>query len=92
MTNWDKLILDVKTDGTISCREAFTEAVKIVVEQYASFLPIMEGRNEEISEEAELAEDNEEAIEVAEEIEETVDSEEDAADEEAPKKSKKSKK
>ncbi len=92
MTNWDKLILDVKTDGTISCREAFTEAVKIVVEQYASFLPIMEGRNEEISEEAELAEGNEEVIEVAEEIEETVDSEEDAADEETPKKSKKSKK
>ena len=92
MTNWDKLILDVKTDGTISCREAFTEAVKIVVEQYASFLPIMEGRNEEISEEAELAEGNEEVIEVAEEIEETVDSEEDAADEETTKKSKKSKK
>lgn len=39
MTNWDKLILNVKTDGTISPEEAFNEAVKILVDQYVSFLP-----------------------------------------------------
>ena len=39
MTNWDKLIWNVKTDGTITPEEAFNEAVKILVDQYASFLP-----------------------------------------------------
>ncbi|MFA5184340.1 MAG: DNA-directed RNA polymerase subunit alpha [Patescibacteria group bacterium] len=39
MTNWDKLILRVKTDGTITPEEAFNEAVKILVAQYTSFLP-----------------------------------------------------
>jgi DNA-directed RNA polymerase subunit alpha len=39
MTNWDKLILNVKTDGTISPENAFNEAVKILVDQYTSFLP-----------------------------------------------------
>jgi len=39
MTNWDKLILDVKTDGTIDAENAFNEAVKVLVDQYTSFLP-----------------------------------------------------
>jgi DNA-directed RNA polymerase subunit alpha len=39
MTNWDKLILNIKTDGTISPEEAFNEAVKILVNQYSSLLP-----------------------------------------------------
>jgi len=38
MTNWDKLILDVKTDGTINSEQAFNEAVKILVDQYSSLL------------------------------------------------------
>ncbi len=38
MTNWDKLSLTVKTDGTITAEEAFKEAVKILVDQYSSFL------------------------------------------------------
>ena len=38
MTNWDKLVLDVKTDGTISAEDAFTEAVKILVAQFSSLL------------------------------------------------------
>lgn len=40
MTNWDKLILKVKTDGTISAADAFNEAVKILVDQYTSFLSL----------------------------------------------------
>jgi len=46
MTNWDKLVLNVKTDGTISAEEAFKEAVKILVDQYSSFLTIA-GQKEE---------------------------------------------
>jgi len=38
MTNWDKLVLNIKTDGTISPEESFREAVKILVDQYSSFL------------------------------------------------------
>jgi len=39
MTNWDKLILNIKTDGTITPAEAFNESVKVLVEQYSSLLP-----------------------------------------------------
>lgn len=39
MTNWDKLILNIKTDGTISFEEAFNESVSILVNQYSSLLP-----------------------------------------------------
>ena len=48
MTNWDKLVLDVKTDGTISAEEAFKEAVKILVAQYSSFLDIADHKEEAI--------------------------------------------
>jgi len=39
MTNWDKLILNVKTDGTISSETAFNEAVKILVDQFSALIP-----------------------------------------------------
>lgn len=39
MTNWDKLILNIKTDGTITPEEAFDEAVKILVNQFNALLP-----------------------------------------------------
>jgi len=47
MTNWDKLVLDVKTDGTIGAEDAFNEAVKILVDQYSSFLALS-GQKEEV--------------------------------------------
>lgn len=34
MTNWDKLILDITTDGIISPEEAFNQAVVILIEQF----------------------------------------------------------
>ncbi len=46
MTNWDKLLIDIKTDGTTSPQEAFTEAVKIIVDQYSSFLEKISDDNE----------------------------------------------
>ena len=36
LTNFDKLILDIKTDGTISPEEAFNESAKILIEQFGS--------------------------------------------------------
>jgi DNA-directed RNA polymerase alpha subunit len=71
MTNWDKLVLDVKTDGTISPEEAFNEAVKILVEQYKALLP--ENIGKEMAAEAEVA--AAETEEIAE-VEETVEEEE----------------
>lgn len=56
MTNWDKLILNVKTDGTITPESAFDEAVKILVAQYSSFLTRGEVVAEESAEEATTAE------------------------------------
>ncbi len=40
MTNWDKLVLEVKTDGTISIEEAFNKSVKILVDQFNALLGI----------------------------------------------------
>jgi len=66
MTNWDKLILNVKTDGTITPEGAFNEAVKILVDQYSALLPGAMAKKEEIEEKVE-----EEEIKKFEEEEET---------------------
>ncbi len=67
MTNWDKLILNVKTDGTITPELAFNEAVKVLVDQYSALLPgaiTTSGETEEAESEeaAEALEEN--ALEV----------------------------
>jgi len=66
MTNWDKLILDVKTDGTITPEIAFNEAVKILVEQFSALLPgalTKQADEDKKEEESELiAEENEEQV------------------------------
>ena len=36
MTNWDRLILDIVTDGTISPKEAFVIANNILIEQFSA--------------------------------------------------------
>lgn len=38
MINWDKLILNITTDGTISPKEAFEQAVKILIDQFSSLI------------------------------------------------------
>ncbi len=68
MTNWDKLVLDVKTDGTITPEEAFNKAVKILVDQFSTLLPgamVEEKEEEEVKEEAgveEIKEEDEEEV------------------------------
>lgn len=39
MTNWDKLILDIATDGIITPKEAFEQATQILIEQFKSLIP-----------------------------------------------------
>lgn len=84
MTNWDKLILDVKTDGTITPEEAFNEATKILVEQFNALLPENIGKEimgAEVKVESEELVSPEELEVVEAEVEEV----------EAPKKEKKEK-
>ena len=38
VTNWDKLILDIKTDGTISPEEAFKSSVAVLIKQFNALL------------------------------------------------------
>ncbi len=83
MTNWDKLNLRVKTDGTISAKEAFEASVKILVEQFSAFLTLSSGGE---LEEASSKED------VKEGVIEDIDSEEIEEEEVEEKKEKKVKK
>lgn len=46
-TNYDKLILNIKTDGTISPEEAFDRSVRILMDQFSSLLPLFEKRYDE---------------------------------------------
>ncbi len=38
MTNWDRIILSIKTDGTITFKQAFKQAVKILIKQFNCLL------------------------------------------------------
>lgn len=61
MTNWEKLVIDIETDGTISAKEAFESSVKLLMDQ---FEVLLEGG------EKEKATDKEEGIEKKAEKEE----------------------
>jgi DNA-directed RNA polymerase subunit alpha len=84
MTNWDKLILDIKTDGTITAEEAFKGAVKILVDQFSSLLTLESGE-EEVTGAEEARDEN------MEEIEEAKEDKEEKKDEKKEKKAKKEK-
>ncbi|MGI6374057.1 MAG: DNA-directed RNA polymerase subunit alpha [Patescibacteria group bacterium] len=68
MTNWDKLILQIKTDGTISPEEAFKNSVQILVEQYQAFLAEPVEEEEEPKETGEVEAVEEKEVEVVEEL------------------------
>ena len=88
MTNWDKLVLNVKTDGTITPENAFNETVKILVDQYSALLPGAMAKKEEAMPEV-LAEESEVIEEAAEEEEEVEDKKEKKEKKEKTKKTKK---
>lgn len=56
MTNWDKLVVDIKTDGTVSPENAFKQSVKILIEQFKS-LTAKKAVKEEIKADKEDEED-----------------------------------
>ncbi len=45
-TDYDRIILEVKTDGTITPEEAFTEAVKVLLEQFKAISSVEEYQEE----------------------------------------------
>jgi len=60
MTNWDKLILDIKTDGTITIKDAFEQSVKILIDQFNSLTNLDSKKEEgEKKEEIELVAEEE---------------------------------
>ncbi len=56
MTNWDKLILEIKTDGTISLEDSFNQSVEIMINQFNALLDINKGIN---TEDVEIKKDDE---------------------------------
>jgi len=63
MTNWDKLNLYIKTDGTVNPDDAFYKAVDILVEQFKALNgteEIVEEEKEEIVDEVDQKEEKEE--------------------------------
>ncbi len=79
MTNWDKLVLKIKTDATITPEEAFKESVNILVDQFSALIN-MEG------------EEKKEEMLVAEEVSADIALEESEEPEKKEKKTKKTKK
>ncbi|HPT08089.1 MAG TPA: DNA-directed RNA polymerase subunit alpha [bacterium] len=65
MTNWDKLVLDIKTDGTISVEDAFNQSVQILIDQFNSLLTLKNEKNKVDTEEVT-------PVEVEAEVEEEV--------------------
>ncbi|MFH1822651.1 MAG: DNA-directed RNA polymerase subunit alpha [Patescibacteria group bacterium] len=74
MTNWDKLILNIMTDGTITPEEAFNQAVNILIDQFSALTNDKKIENEVgASKEKEKAEEpaGEKNVEQADEAEDT---------------------
>jgi DNA-directed RNA polymerase subunit alpha len=53
MTNWDKLVLTITTDGTISVEDAFKQSTDILISQFEALSSIQksEAKPAEVSEE-----------------------------------------
>jgi DNA-directed RNA polymerase subunit alpha len=45
MTNWEKLIIDTKTDGTMTVEEAFKQSVEILIDQFSALIPVEEKKS-----------------------------------------------
>jgi len=67
ITNFDKLVMTIETDGTISPRSAADEAVKILSNHFALLAESLMGGEESAKPEAKSEEVAEEAEEAAEE-------------------------
>ena len=86
ITNYDKLIFNIETDGSISPEEALKQSSQILIEHFNLLLDANEGNNEEATEE-EVAEESEE-VESDEASEAEIETEEVVAEEDDKKKKK----
>lgn len=82
MTNWEKLTLDIVTDGTITPQEAYEQSVNILISQFGALV----GKTPEeviaqIEEEKKKKEEEEKEEEIEEEVEESEEASEEEADE-----------
>lgn len=60
MTNWDKLILDITTDGTITPEEAFKQSVEVLISQFSALTgkkAVSEKKEESETKEGEVIEE-----------------------------------
>jgi DNA-directed RNA polymerase, alpha subunit, bacterial and chloroplast-type len=62
ITNWDKLIVDIVTDGTVTPEAAFNNAVKVLQEQIDALAPMAEVKEEAVVEEEIIEEDDGEKV------------------------------
>lgn len=90
MVNWEKLVLEIETDGTMTAEEAFKTSAAILIEQLNAVVALGEHTFEMSETEEEVS--PEETTEATEEV--TVESlvSEEATEEETPKEKKKAKK
>jgi len=59
MTNWDKLIIDITTDGIVTPEKAFNDSVKVLQEQIDALAPAaLEVKEEAVEEEETVDEDD----------------------------------
>lgn len=70
MTNWEKLVLNIKTDGTITPEEAFKQATEILIDQFGSIMSLAKGEKAEIETKEGAVEEITEKVELVEETEE----------------------
>ncbi len=63
MTNWDKMILNITTDGTITPEESFNQTVKILIEQFNSLIGKKEKKEKAKDKDKEEKEEKEEETE-----------------------------
>ncbi|MEA1963135.1 MAG: DNA-directed RNA polymerase subunit alpha [Patescibacteria group bacterium] len=64
MTNWEKLVFDLKTDGTITPKEAFNSSVEILIKQFSALMPKESIKKEIIKDKNKNIEENKEEKEV----------------------------
>lgn len=83
MVNWEKLILDIQTDGTMSVEEAFRASAAILIEQFNAVLALPTG------DDSESPAASQEEVAEGESTEKVETDDEEAADEKPKKKGKK---
>lgn len=66
MTNWDKIILDIVTDGTLDPVQAFKHTVEILTDQYNALIDNLEKKSEPIANQPE-EKTEEDGVEIVEE-------------------------